>query len=69
MVVVRAAARGVHRRGRHGVEGEHELLAVTHARRLGMVPGNTCNDMVGRVLKKAEEVFYSLCATFMRVSR
>lgn len=42
VVVVRAAARRVHRRGRHGVEGEDELLSVAHARRLGMVAGNTC---------------------------
>lgn len=41
VVVVRAAARRVHRRGRHGVEGEDELLSVAHARRLGMVAGNT----------------------------
>lgn len=41
VVVVGAAARRVHRRGRHGVEGEDELLTVAHARRLGMVPRNT----------------------------
>lgn len=45
VVVVRAAARWVHRRGRHGVEGEDELLSVTHAWRLGMVPGNTCEKV------------------------
>lgn len=41
VVIVGAATRGVHGRGRHGVEGEHELLSVAHARRLGVVPGNT----------------------------
>lgn len=41
VVVVGAAARRVHRRGRHGVEGEDELFTVAHAWRLGMVPGNT----------------------------
>lgn len=46
VVVVRAAARRVHRRGRHGVEGEDELLSVAHARRLGMVTGNTCGKKV-----------------------
>lgn len=42
VVVVRTAARWVHRWGRHGVEREDELLSVTHAGRLGMVPRNTC---------------------------
>lgn len=31
LVVVGAAAGGVHRRGRHGVEREDKLLSVTHA--------------------------------------
>lgn len=44
MVVVRAAARRVHGRGRHGVEREHELLSVAHAGRLGMVPRNACEE-------------------------
>lgn len=42
VVVVGAAARRVHRGGRHGVEREHELLSVAHARRLGVVPRDTC---------------------------
>lgn len=42
VVVVGAAAGRVHRRGRHGVEGEDELLSVAHAGGLGMVAGNTC---------------------------
>ena len=41
VMVVGAAARRVHGRGRHGVEREHELLSVTHAGGLGMVPWNT----------------------------
>lgn len=41
MVVVRAAARGVHGRGRHGVKGEDELFTVAHAGRLGVVTGDT----------------------------
>lgn len=45
VVVVRAAARWVHRRGRHGVEREDELLSVAHAWRLGMVPRNTCEKV------------------------
>lgn len=44
MVVVRAAARRVHGRGRHGVEREHELLSVAHAGRLGMVPRDACRE-------------------------
>lgn len=42
VVVVGAAAGRVHRRGRHGVEGEDELLPVAHAGRLGVVAGYTC---------------------------
>lgn len=34
LVVVGAAASGVHGRGRHGVEREDKLLSVTHAGRL-----------------------------------
>ena len=49
VVVVGAAARRVHRRGRHGVEGEHELLSVAHARGLGMVPRNTCEEKVKKI--------------------
>lgn len=49
VVVVRAAARWVHRWGRHGVEGEDELLSVAHTRRLGMVPRNTCGKVVYNV--------------------
>lgn len=42
VVVVGAAAGRVHRRRRHGVEGEDELLSVAHAGGLGMVAGYTC---------------------------
>lgn len=42
LVVVGAPARRVHGRGRHGVEGEHELLAVAHAGRLRVIPRDAC---------------------------
>lgn len=41
-MVVGAAAGRVHGRGRHGVEREDELLSVTHAGRLRMIPRDAC---------------------------
>lgn len=55
MVVVGAAARRVHRRGRHGVEGEDELFTVAHAWRLGVVPGDTWGRATVTILKQTSE--------------
>lgn len=42
LVVVGAAAGRVHGRGCHGVEREDELLSVTHAGRLRVIPRDAC---------------------------
>lgn len=52
LVVVGATAGCVHGRGCHGVEGEDELLAVTHAGGLGVIPRDTCKGGNRRALSR-----------------
>lgn len=42
LVVIGAPSGRMHGRGRHGIEGEDELLAVTHAGRLGVIAWYAC---------------------------